>query len=291
MRIPVGRRDSLAKFVMMALAVTLLWVSPVMAATLDHIRESKVIRIAYREDAPPFSYKGADGQPTGFMIDLCRMVAQRIAQQLKVADLTLVYVPVTAADRFDAIKQARADLLCEATTATLTRREVVDFSLPTFVDGASLMVRAGAPDDLKGMAGRKIGVLGGTTTELALRNALQRAAVNAEVVLMDSHPEAISQLDDGRIVAYFADRAILMSLARDSKAPDQIRIAEQYLTVEPYALAMSHGDNAFRLAVDRALSHIYRSSDIVRLFQRAFGVNVNQSQLLHSLYVAASLPD
>jgi ABC-type amino acid transport substrate-binding protein len=42
---------------------------------------------------------------------------------------------VTAADRFEAITQQRADLLCEPTSATLTRRERVDFSIPTFLDG------------------------------------------------------------------------------------------------------------------------------------------------------------
>ena len=42
------------------------------AATLDQIRDSKAIRIADREDAPPFSYRGGDGRPAGFMIDLCR---------------------------------------------------------------------------------------------------------------------------------------------------------------------------------------------------------------------------
>src|SRR5208337_1302603 len=44
-----------------------------------------------------------------------------------------------------------------------------------------------------------------------------------------------------------------------------------YLSVEPYALALPRGDSDFRLAVDRALSHIYRSGEIVAVFQRTFG--------------------
>jgi polar amino acid transport system substrate-binding protein/glutamate/aspartate transport system substrate-binding protein len=167
---------------------------------------------------------------------------------------------------------------------------MVDFSLPTFIDGASLMVRGGGPGELAAMGGRRIGVLGGTTTETALRNTLRGGAINAEVVAMPTHNEGIAQLDDGKITAYFADRAILSYLAPTSKAPWQLQIAEQYLTVEPYALAVPRGDGEFRLAVDRALSHIYRSGEIVKLFRAVFG-DIKPSQILQSLYIIAGLPD
>src|SRR6266566_5747545 len=129
------------------------------AGTLDRIGQDKTIRIAYRDDAPPFSYKDKIGEPIGFMVDLCREVAKKLADQLHLTSLNVTYVPVTAADRFEAIQGQKADLLCEPTSATLSRRELVDFSIPTFVDGASLMIRADGPHDLKAMAGHKIGVL------------------------------------------------------------------------------------------------------------------------------------
>jgi polar amino acid transport system substrate-binding protein/glutamate/aspartate transport system substrate-binding protein len=273
------------------LASALVWPSLTTAATLDRIRESQSLRIAYREDAPPFSYKNADGQPAGLIVELCQMVAQRLAKQLKLTEMKLVFMPVTAAERFEAISQSRADMLCEATSVTLARREVVDFSLLTFVDGASLMIRAGGPGDLKAMAGRKIGVLAGTTTEIALRNTLRRESVEAEVVLMDTHRTGIAQLDDDKIVAYFADRAILAYLVRNSRAPEQLQIAEQYLTVEPYALALPRGDNEFRLAVDRALANIYRTGEIFALLRTVFGPDVKPSDILQSLYIITGFPD
>jgi len=149
------------------------------AGTLDRIGQDKTIRIAYREDAPPFSSKDKIGEPVGFMVDLCREVAKKLADQLHLTSLNVAYVPVTAAGRFDAIRQQKAVLLCEPTSATLSRRELVDFSIPTFVDGASLMIRADGPHDLKAMSGQKVGVLAGTTTEPALRNSLKEAGLPA----------------------------------------------------------------------------------------------------------------
>jgi ABC-type amino acid transport substrate-binding protein len=261
------------------------------AGVLDRISQDKTIRIAYREDAPPFSYKNKIGEPVGFMVDLCRDVAKRLAEQLNLASLNVTYVPVTAADRFEAIQQQKADLLCEPTSATLSRRELVDFSIPTFVDGAGLMIRADGPHDLKALAGQKIGVLGGTTTEQALRNSLKLAEITADVIPAKTHADGLAMLDDGKVSAYFGDRSILVSLIRDSKAPDKLMLAENYFSVEPYALALPRGDEAFRLAVDQALSHIYRSGEIVAIFKRAFGEQTKPGQVLQTLYLVVGLPD
>jgi ABC-type amino acid transport substrate-binding protein len=274
-----------------SIAALLITIGVASAGTLDRIGQEKSIRIAYREDAPPFSYKDKIGEPSGFMVDLCRAVAKHLADQRSLASLNVVYVPVTGADRFEAITQQKADLLCEPTSATLSRREQVDFSVPTFLDGASLMVRTDGPKNLRDLAGGKVGVLAGTTTEESLRNSLKDAGITGDIVAAKTHGEGLAMLDEGKISAYFADRSILLFLIKESKAPEKLRLADDYLSVEPYALALPRGDSDFRLAVDRALSHIYRSGEIGTIFQRTFGGKAEPSQILRTLYVISSLPD
>jgi len=274
-----------------SIAALLISVGVASAGTLDRIAQEKSIRIAYREDAPPFSYKDKIGEPTGFMVDLCRAVAKKLAEQPNLSSLNVVYVPVTAQDRFEAITQQKADLLCEPTSVTLSRREQVDFSIPTFLDGAGLMVRADGPKNLRALADQKVGVLAGTTTEEALRNTLKEAGINADITAAKTHGEGLAMLDEGKISAYFGDRSILLFLIKQSKAPDKLRLGDDYLSVEPYALALPRGDSDFRLAVDRALSHIYRSGEIVSIFQRTFGGKAEPSQILRTLYVISGLPD
>src|SRR5690348_500773 len=283
-----GRRA--AATVCLMIVTTVVSLATVSAGVLDRISQDNTIRIAYREDAPPFSYKDKLGEPAGFMVDLCREVAKKLAQQKNLTSLNVAYVPVTAADRFEAIQQQKADLLCEPTSATLARRELVDFSIPTFVDGASLLIRADGPRNLKAMAGKKIGVLGGTTTEDSLRSSLKTAGIASDIIPAKTHAEGIAMLDDGKIAAYFADRSILVSLIKDSKAPGKLMLAENYLSVEPYALALPRGDEEFRLAVDRALSHIYRSGEIGAIFKRTFG-DAKPGQILGTLYLTTGLPD
>jgi polar amino acid transport system substrate-binding protein/glutamate/aspartate transport system substrate-binding protein len=261
------------------------------SGTLDRIGSDKAIRIAYRQDAPPFSYQDKSGAPTGFVVDLCRAVVKHLGAQLNLPELKIVYVPVTAADRFAAIQGGKADLLCEPTTATLSRRQQVDFSIPTFVDGAGLMIRRGGPKSIDALAGRKIGVLAGTTTETELHNTLKEGKITAEVIPAKAHEEGLAMLDDGKISAYFADRSILLFLSRRSKAAAKLMLAENFLTVEPYALALPRGDEEFRLAVDRSLSHIYRGGEIAGIFAQTFGGEAKPSDIIKTLYVISALPD
>ena len=247
------------------------------AGALDKVRQDKALRIAYREDAPPFSFTDEAGLPAGFMIDLCGSVAKHIGEQLNINDLKVAYVLVTAENRFDAIENGKADLLCEPTSETLSRREHVDFSITTFVDGASLLVSGDGPSDFRALSGKKIGVLAGTTTEQSLRDTLASAGLVAEITPAKTHQEGLAMLDKGEIVAYFADRAILSYLASKSSDASKLRLADNYFSLEPYALALPHGDEDFRLAVDRALSHIYRSGEIAVVFAHTFGNDMQPS--------------
>jgi ABC-type amino acid transport substrate-binding protein len=261
------------------------------AATLDTVRQDKALRIAFREDAPPFSFTDDAGLPAGFTIDLCRSVAKHIGEQLNINDLKINYVLVTAENRFEAIENGKADLLCEPTSETLARREKVDFSIPTFVDGASLLVGGDGPGDFSALSGKKIGVLAGTTTEQSLRDTLARAGLVAHITPANTHQEGLAMLDKGEIVAYFGDRAILSYLASKSSDASKLRLADNYFSLEPYALALPRGDEDFRLAVDRALSHIYRSGEIAIVFAHTFGNQMQPSDTLKTLYSIAALPD
>ena len=263
--------------------------------TIDQIRSSKTLRIGYDRDAPPFSYiapsSPATAAPQGYSVDLCRAVADQFKEQLKIPDLKVAYVAVNSVNRFDTIVDNKADLLCEASTATLSRRAKVDFSIAIFIDGASFAIGPNGPRDVKQLAGKKVAVLPGTTTEQELRRALTGTQINAEIVLVKTNQEGLDLVEKGGAAAYFADRATLTFLLRKDKQLANLLMADTYLSIEPIALALRRGDSDFRLAVDTALSHIYRRGEIVQVFKGAFGPLTTPSPLLNALFQISGLPD
>ena len=136
--------------------------------------------------------------PQGYSVELCRAIFDNIKQTLEVPDLKIVYVAVNSQNRFDALTGDKADLLCESSTATLSRRQTVDFSIPIFIDGASFVIRPDGPRDVKLLAGKKVGVLPGTTTEQELRRALTGTKINAEIVLVKTNQDGIELVEIGR---------------------------------------------------------------------------------------------
>lgn len=272
-------------------AVALVLPMVAAAQTLERIQDSGVLKIGYREDAAPYSYKNAIGQPAGYTIALCQAVATDIAAEVGRAELAIDYVPVDTDDRFGALQEGRIDLLCGATTATLSRRALVDFSVPTFIDGAGVLLRADGPDSFAGLAGQTIGVRDATTTEEALRNTLRRHGMDATVVPVDNHEDGLARLEAGEIAAYFADQAILIFLMSSSQTPQALKLGEGQFTFEPYALGMQRGDHDFRLAVDTSLSRLYRSGEVDRIFKNSFGANASQSEILRALYLISALPE
>jgi ABC-type amino acid transport substrate-binding protein len=256
---------------------------------LERIKATGEIRLAYRADASPFSYVEGD-KPMGYSVELCRRVAQALQTELKLPSLTATFVPVTAANRFDAITSGQADLLCEATSATLSRRKTMDFSIYTFVSGASLAIRPDGPQSFEAVAGKRIAVLGGTTTQEDLDLTMKEQNVSAEVVVVKSHDEGFDLLKAGEIGAYFADRTILQEHLRTDADAKDILLAENYLTIEPYALAMPI-DHDFRLAVDIVLSRLFRSGGIIKVFRTTFPQEAKPSDLLKALSRISGLPE
>ena len=264
--------------------------SSVFAGTLDQIRSSGVFKLGYRTDAAPYAYKNTLGEAAGYSVDLCRAIAASVKQSLGLKDIKIKYVPVTAENRFKAVQNGTIDILCGATTATLSRREQVDFSLGTFIDGASVMMMVDGPGAFEELAGKNVGVRGGTTTEAGLRKTLKKLSVDAVVVPVKSHDDALNQLQKGALSAYFADRAILLHIMLSSPSADKLRVGADYFSFEPYALALKRGDEKFRLAVDRALSRLYREGGIVPIFRNSFG-KAEPSDVLRSLYLINALPE
>ena len=280
-----------------ALVALALWLPVVAGAqdlqgTLKKIKDSGTITIGYREQSVPFSFKGTDGKPAGYSVDLCQRIATGVQQQLKLSKLDVKWVAVTPETRVSSVVNGTIDLECGSTTNSLSRQEQVDFSHMTFVDGGSLLVKTSQKlAAFQDLSGKKIGVVPGTTTETAVKNALQKAFVTAQTVPVKDHREGLSALDAGTIDAYASDRTILIGLAVTANDPTQYAIAEQYLSYEPYGFMLKRGDAPFRLAVNRVLSSLYRSGEIMQIYGRWFGKLGQPGNLLIAMYALHALPE
>jgi glutamate/aspartate transport system substrate-binding protein len=277
-----------------ALALLLPGVAPAqeLTGTLKKIKDSGTIAIGYREQSVPFSFRGPDGKPAGYSVDLCQRIASGVQQQLKLSKLDVKWVAVTPETRIQAVVNGTVDIECGSTTNSLSRQEQVDFSHMTFVDGASILVKQSEKmTAFQDLNGKKIAVIPSTTTDAAMKNALQKAFVTAQIVPVKDHREGLTMLENGSVDAYASDRTILIGLGVTAKDPSQFAIAEQYFSYEPYGFMLKRGDAPFRLSVNRVLSSLYRSREVMQIYARWFGKLGEPGSLLLAMYALHALPE
>lgn len=281
------------KRIFIALALTLpLTAAHADGGVLTAIQKSGAIRLGHLRDSPPFSYTDEKGVPQGYSVDLCKHVAQSVQRQLNLASLRIEWVPLTLQERIPAVRDRKVDIECGTTTWTLSRQKEVDFSLMTFVDGATVLVRSSS--DLLRLAdlqGKKVAVVPTTTTATALEAATQARMLKIDVVAVDSPAEGLAKLQQGAVDGYASDRVVLIGQGLGSKDGANFRVLDEDFSVEPYALVLARGDPDFRLAVDRSLASLYRSGQIEAVFNRWLGPLGRPSTLLTALYYLQSIPE
>lgn len=244
------------------------------ADTLSRIAETGEFRIGYVPDAPPLSFNDGNSNVVGYSIDLCRHIASTIRDELGLEKIDIVYTPLVAMeDRLSAIENSDIDIECGATTVTLSRRQRVDFTLMTFITGSAVLSRKSSPiDNVDDIAGAKIAVLKGTTTEDVMRRVIEVNDFEVDVRLISSHDEGMELLNSRKVNGYASDRAMLIGqVFRNDNAKNQYALTRAALSFEPYALMIPRGDTNFRLVADKALASLYRSARIRRIYHNWFG--------------------
>jgi glutamate/aspartate transport system substrate-binding protein len=286
-RLVVTRTRAAACLILLVAAAHAAAASP----TLERIRADGSIRLGYRAGAPPFSFKDRDGSVRGYSVEICTHIVASIKKRLGLASLRIEWLPLGAADRLDAVAKGKVDIECGTTTISLSRYEIVDFSLPIFVDGGSVLTPVASKfERFNDLASHKIAFIPGTTTERALKHELTVIGAKAELVPVKDGFEGLAQLAAGKVDGYASDRIVLVALREASEDPARWKLLDTDFSFEPYALVVRRDDPDFRLAVNRALVDLYGNGDIDAIFYRWLAGLGQPGPLLNAMFYLSTLP-
>jgi glutamate/aspartate transport system substrate-binding protein len=261
-------RGILAAILLFAVFVTDLSAQE-LTGTLLQIKKTGTIKIGYRQDHPPMSYLGEDGMPAGYTIDICKHIVTAIEKKVG-GNVKIEYVPVTASDRFDAVSGNKIDLLCGSTVKTLSRSELVDFTLPTFVTGTTFMTLK-QTKIMNNFSGKKIGVVKGTTMVDSVKELFKETGVVAGIVTLNTTSEGINALEEGQIDALAQQQIVLVGQILKGSKPNNFSILPNTFSDESFALAVRRNDADFRLVADRVIAQLFRTKEIVQIYKKWFG--------------------
>jgi len=267
-----------------ALAAVLMTAGPAAhAQTLDKIKASGSMAVAYRESSIPFSYLDDKAQPTGFGWEICSRIVDEVKKATGRADLKITTQAVTSANRIPLLVNGTIDIECGSTTNNSDRAKQVAFATNYFYTGTRLLVKASSPimsvADLKG---RKVVSTTGTTNFRIMRALNDERSIGFELIGAKDHSESQLVVASGRADAFAMDDILLYGLAASSANPREWSVVGESIQVEPYAIMLRRDDPTFKALVDGVLARLMDSGEFERMYTRWFlqpippkGVNLN----------------
>lgn len=262
------------------------------AGVLDRVKAGGHLVLAHRDASIPFSYLDADGKPVGYAIDLCLRLAEVIRKKAGVRDLPIDYVKVTAADRIEVIAQGKADMECGSTTNNAERREKVAFTVPHFIVGARILVRANSTvTRLEDLSGKTVVSTRGTTPLKVMDQLNRQHLLNLKITEAADHQQALQMVAQGKADAFVMDDVLLFGLVASNPTPADFKVVGRYLTTEPLAIMLPKGDVALKQLVDEEMKRLIVSRDIYPVYERWFMRPIPPGNVALNLPVSYLLKD
>lgn len=256
-----------------SVALVLSLCAPLVGAqtVLERVAAGGKLVIAHRESSVPFSYVDANKQPVGYAVDLCLKIADAVRKKTGMKNMQVEFLLVTPSNRIATVEQGKADLECGSTTNNAERRQKVGFTIPHFITGARLLVRAdSAAIRVEDLSGKKVVSTKGTTPLKALEQANRERILRLDVLESPDHARGVEMVETGEADAFVMDDVLLFGLAANRAKPEGLKVVGKFLTTEPLAIMLPKNDADFKKVVDDEMRRLIQSKEIYPIYDKWF---------------------
>lgn len=226
----------------------------------DRVRSEKLLRCGVSEGLTGFSIRDAAGTWSGMDVDFCRAVAAAMGPGVRVD-----FMPLTAPQRFVALKMGKIDLLSRNTTWTLGREAFlgVQFAGALHFDGqAFLVTRKSGISRISQLKGATVCVVKGTTSELNLADYSEEKALRIKPLILDSQATALKAFLAGQCRAFTSDSSILASERQALPGgPGKYMLLPERISEEPTGPVVRRGDEEWLRIVKWTLFALIKAEE------------------------------
>lgn len=239
---------------------------------MERLATGGKLRIGYRESSVPFSFVNKDtGKPVGYALELCLQIADMVKKKAGVKDLPVELVMVTSANRIDMVATGKVDMECGSTTNNADRRKKVAFTIPHFITGARMVVRANSSvTRIEDLEEKKLVSTKGSTPLKAAVQANRERLMRINIEEVGDHIRGVEMVENGQADAFLMDDVLLYGLIANRSNPEGLKVVGDFLTTEPLAIMLSKDDPEFKKIVDDEMRRLIHSREIYSTYDKWF---------------------
>ena len=268
------QRSKLLKLWLSSLTLlgTLLTTQIAIAETvIEKVARTGVLTAGTSKDALPFAYANKEGQLVGYSVDMLTLIQEQLEKELG-REIELKLVALEPKERIPQLVSNQVDIVCDASSFTWERDKKIDFSVSYGITGTRLLVKRDNYLTIsQSLVGKRIGILPGTTNELAI----QRAEPGVKLVSLRDRQQGYSALKQGTIDAFADDSILLESWVHTTNNSEKFFILGYY-SQEGIACMIPENNSQFLNNINYALIRFMQNflsgkQESVALFDRWFG--------------------
>ena len=214
---------------------------PAAASTLATVKQRGTLSCGVSEGLNGFSDKDAQGRWSGFDVDFCRALAAAVLGDPQKVSFT----PLSASQRFDALKTAKVDLLSRNSTWTLGREAELGLAFAgiTYHDGQGFLAkRALQVDGALALDKAKICVEAGTTTQINLSDFFRANSMTYEEKVFPSAAAAFAAFESGQCDVLTRDQSALYGERLRLAKPNDAIVLPDVISKEPLSPVVRSDD-------------------------------------------------
>ena len=209
--------------------------------TLKTVQDRGSLICGVNQGLAGFAIKDDKGQWSGFDVDFCRALAAAIFNDPS----KVQFVPLSAEQRFDALKNKQIDVLARNSTWTMGREGDygVLFTGTTYYDGQAFLVpKSRNVRSALELDGSKVCVQPGTTTEPNFTDFFETNHMKYETVHEGSVAEMIAAYVAGQCNVMTTDESALFAIRQQLAKPGDNMILPDVISKEPLGPVVRQDD-------------------------------------------------
>ncbi|MDT0501631.1 MULTISPECIES: transporter substrate-binding domain-containing protein [unclassified Halomonas] len=221
------------------------------------------------EPYPPFSFKAASGDWSGFEVELAREICDAMDRQCEIT-------PTGWSGIIPSLKAGRIDMIMNSMSITEKRQRVIDFTRPYYFTPGAYVAASDLsltpPDDLDGLV---MGVQSATTNATYARRALRDNGV--DIRLYDQAEQVNNDLLSGRLDVILADQiAMAQFLARDEAEEFEMKATAPHHAAygEGVGIGLRQEDDELEVALNQAIAAVIEDGTCASLSEQYLGTDV-----------------
>jgi glutamate/aspartate transport system substrate-binding protein len=239
--------------------------------TLKKIQDTGVITLGVRDSSIPFNYNLGGVRQVGYSYDINTKIVEAIKDQLKLPNLQVKEIPITAQNRISLLQNGTIDIECGSTTNNLERQRQVGFTDTIFIIGTRIMVNKNSGiKDFADLKGKNVVTTAGTTSERLLRKMNDEQKMGMNIISTKDHGQSFLTLESGRAVAFMMDDALLFGERAKARAPEDWIVVGKPQSREAYGCMIRKDDPQFKALSDKVIVALMKSGDINALYTKWF---------------------